>query len=104
MRTLPVGELLDRLQHLPVDPPEWGWLEENLARLVDHNASHLQHWWARATADEKKAGRARGKPSQWAPLYFHFAARPAQQQAALDDELAAKRARKVSIDELARLT
>lgn len=103
MRALPVGELLDRLQHLPPDPPEWGWAEENLARLVDHNASHLQHYWGQLVADPKKAGRSRKQPPVAAPV-FHYAARPAEQQAAREDELAAKRARKPSIEQLARMT
>ncbi len=97
-----MSELLDRIAHLPVDPPEWGWQEENLARLVDHNASHLQHYWGQLVADPKKAGRG-GKSPKVAPV-FHYAARPAGQQAAREDELAAKRRQRPSIDQLARMT
>ncbi len=102
MRRLPVGELLDRIAHLPVDPPAWGWVEENVARLVDHNASHLQHFWGQLIADPKKAGRG-ADPPKIAPV-FHYAARPAEQQKAREDELAAKRRQRPSIDQLARMT
>lgn len=96
-----MGELLDRIRYLPADPPAWGWVEENLARLVDHNASHLQHFWGQLVADPKKAGKG-GTPPKVAPV-FHYAARPVEQQRAREDELA-KRRQRPSIDQLARMT
>lgn len=101
MHTLPVGELLDRVRYLPAEPPAWGWQEENLARLVDHNASHLQHFWGQLTADPKKA-RKGGTPPPIAPV-FHYAARPPEQQQLREDELSARRQRP-SIAQLARMT